>query len=99
MVPMMHAAVLLTALLTPTTSPTAGDGYLGLQLKAGPDGKGAVVILTLEDSPAAKAGVKADDLIIKVNGEDVGQLADFVQRIQNTKSGARLLLAVKRGGQ
>jgi serine protease Do len=56
-------------------------GYLGVipqrvqpaQAKALglPDAKGALIAEVRDDSPAAKAGVQAGDVIVKLNGEDV----------------------------
>jgi S1-C subfamily serine protease len=104
MVQVMRAAAVWALLLAiPLTAGAAvqapDDGFIGVQVKVGPDGKGLQVVDAFADSPAAKAGVKADDLILKVDGKDVGRLADFVEQIRGTKPGTRLVLIVKRDGQ
>ena len=75
------------------------DGYIGVQVKAGPDGKGILVIQPLEDAPAAKAGVKADDLILKVDGKEVNDLQGFIQMIRDTKVDTRISLLIQRDGK
>jgi len=49
---------------------TAGIGIMGIKTKR----SGFKVICTLENSPAAKAGIKLGDLIVKINGEAIGSL-------------------------
>jgi len=63
-------------------------GYLGIAFDAVPEwlreylgfeeaGQGVYVVEVLEGSPAAKAGLKERDIILKVNGNDVGGPAAF----------------------
>lgn len=62
---------------------------------------GAPVLTTkvgevLEDSPAKKAGIKKDDIILAVNGEDVGEWQKMAEIIQQKTKRERLLLNIKR---
>lgn len=74
-------------------------GYIGVQIKKTDDGKGALVQTVLDDSPAAKAGLKANDLILKIDGNEFGDLADFVKRVRAFKPGDKFTLAIQRDGK
>ena len=56
----------------------------------------SVKVMSVEKgSPAAKAGVKADDLLVSINGNEIMDVLDF-RFYQNEK---RLLLLVERNGK
>jgi serine protease Do len=84
-------------------------GYLGVEidnLEAGmgeffgtQNGKGAVVMRVLEDSAAAKAGIKADDIIIEVQGESVATANDLMNRVALHQPGSKIDLVVLREGK
>jgi carboxyl-terminal processing protease len=63
------------------------------------DGTGARVDSVFRDSPAARAGVQAGDVVIKVNGKAVSEQAlnDIVKQIRGPK-GTTATLVVVRGG-
>jgi serine protease Do len=74
--------------------------YLGILVgPAGDDEQGVLVREVTPDSPAAKAGLKSGDHIIKIGDQDVKGVDDFLQRIASRKTGERLTLHVKRGAQ
>jgi carboxyl-terminal processing protease len=58
--------------------------FYGIGASVGIKDKLPVIIAPLEDSPAEKAGIKAGDIILEVNGEDVTTLPinDVVDRIR-----------------
>jgi S1-C subfamily serine protease len=72
---------------------------LGVQIGPDPNGNGILVIAVLEGDPDEKAGIKADDRITKLDGEDVGEVADFVQHIRDHKSGDEIKLTIVREGE
>lgn len=56
----------------------------------------SVVWEVLKDSPAQKAGIKADDVLMKINGKDIRKVQD-VQNFIRKRPGDRLMLEVERG--
>lgn len=84
-------------------------GYLGVEidnLEAGmgeffgaQNGKGAVVMKVMDDSAAAKAGLKADDIIIEVQGASVATANDLMNRVAQYKPGSKIELVILRDGK
>jgi carboxyl-terminal processing protease len=100
----MRTVVALSLALALTTSAAFGDepkGIIGVQLKVA-EGK-ITVIGTIGDSPAEKAGVKVDDVLLKVNDFAVSEKAEqddltaTVTEIGKYEPGAKIKLTVKRG--
>src|SRR5205814_6638967 len=52
-----------------------------------------------EGTPAAKAGLKAGDILIEFAGKDIGNLYDFTYALQAHKPGDLVLVKVLRGSQ
>jgi serine protease Do len=65
---------------------------LGLPVKAG-----ALVVQVEEDTPAAKAGLAADDVITAINGEPVESAGDLTRTIGRSSPGAQVKLTIYRG--
>jgi len=53
----------------------------------------------LKDSPAEKAGIKAEDIIIEVNGEKITQNKSLNSLLQKYSVGDTITLKVVRGGK
>ena len=60
-------------------------------------GKGAKIISVKENSPAAKAGLVAGDIIIRLNDKDVASVIDACDVIRPLKPGDKLTVKTKRG--
>jgi len=76
--------------------PPPGSGYLGVFLK---DDEGAAAIGSLEASgPAAKAGLKAGDLILSVDGKRIPNTQELIAAIQKIKAGVTITLKIRRSG-
>lgn len=73
----------------------ADKAWLGI-LIGNSDG-GVKVLRVILDSPAAKAGVKKDDLITSVNGVNVVNANDVISQVQKNKPGDQVTLTIKRG--
>lgn len=84
-------------------------GRIGVQI--GPVGKdvaesiglgkarGALVSAVEPDSPAAKAGIEAGDIIVKYDGQAIDKVGDLPRMVGNTKPGAKSSITVFRRGQ
>ncbi len=60
--------------------------------------KGVFVHSTVVDGPADKAGIKAGDVILTVDGKEVNSANDFVREVTNHRVGDRVTLRVARQG-
>ncbi|MGO9096556.1 MAG: PDZ domain-containing protein [Bryobacteraceae bacterium] len=85
-----------------------GGSYLGIgvqevnaerakELKL-PDVHGVEVTRVEEDSPAAKAGLKENDVVLEYQGQRVEGTAEFVRMVKETPVGRQVKLLVSRGG-
>ena len=63
------------------------------------DGQGVLVTSVAEDSPAAKAGIKAGDVITAVDGEKVDGSGDVARGINKKKEGDVTLTVIRKGNQ
>src|SRR5205814_9697523 len=78
--------------------PDAGDGtdeapgFAGIQIAKDPDEKGVLVVGAIARSPAEKAGLKKDDLIVKGGGEAVTDLKQAADRVRQVRPGKDPLL-------
>ncbi|MDB5592962.1 Do family serine endopeptidase [Enterovirga sp.] len=87
---------------------TVSRGFLGVQIqpltKDLADGlgiardKGALVNSVQPDTPAAKAGLRAGDVLVSVNGEPVADARDLTRRIAGLRPGSKVEVAYLRDG-
>jgi serine protease Do len=61
--------------------------------------EGILVVDVDADGPAGKAGLKAGDVILKVNGKGVASSSDFVQAVRHLEDGSTAPLSVLREGR
>ncbi|MBF6631122.1 MAG: DegQ family serine endoprotease [Comamonas sp.] len=61
--------------------------------------RGALVSAVEPDSPAAKAGIEAGDIIVKFEGKELDKVADLPRLVGNTKPGTKSAITVFRRGQ
>jgi S1-C subfamily serine protease len=64
---------------------------------AEPGAKGAKVISVSPGGPAAEAGVKAGDLIVSINGKQLGSSRDLIFQMRQVEPGETVDLLLKRG--
>ena len=62
------------------------------------DERGALVKDVRPDTPAAKAGLKADDVIVRFDGETVRSAAQLSRLVRETPAGRPVTIEVSRGG-
>ncbi|MCK5305603.1 MAG: Do family serine endopeptidase [Candidatus Omnitrophica bacterium] len=61
--------------------------------------KGAIVIKILPDSPAEKAGIKEDDIIVEYNGKKIDNYKKLINLVSHTNVGENILVKVLREGK
>lgn len=84
-----------------------GRGRLGVRVESlnsdlGPyfsksDGKGAVIVEVLKDTPAERAGLKAGDVITKIGDHDINGSDDVVEALDDTPKGPISITVMRRG--
>ena len=74
-------------------------GYLGVSMgDATGNQSGAVVQEVTPDSPAARAGLQAGDVVVSIDGKAVQDRSELVAAIRGHKPGDKVTLVVVRGG-
>jgi len=74
------------------------DEALRAQLNLSP-GEGLVVADVVEDSPAARAGIKRHDVVVKVNGKSIKSIDDLVAAVEVAQDRKAVTLELIRGGK
>ena len=72
--------------------------YAGIRLDSNIT-EGVVIIDIEENSPASKAGIQKGDVIVKVEGEEVNDIAEFRYRLYNYSINETINLTVNRNGK
>lgn len=78
---------------------SGGGPKLGLSVQDTDDGKGVKVIEVDDESNAAKAGIKEDDLITEVEGKTVNSADDVAKIIRESKEKTSVMFKLTRGGK
>ncbi len=60
---------------------------------------GAVVRMVVEDSPADEAGLKTDDVILKIDGKKIAEANDLTDMVREDSIGQKVVLTVLRDGK
>jgi len=77
----------------------AGGAFLGVSLEDGAGETRAVTVRAVEpDSPAAKAGLKEGDAVVRFDGESVRSAAQLARLVAETPPGRTVAIEVTRGG-
>ncbi|MBI1760111.1 MAG: PDZ domain-containing protein [Acidobacteria bacterium] len=89
-----------TAVGTPVTPAYGGKvrAYLGVFLGDAPDAKGAIVGKVVEDSPAAKAGLRVNDILLSFAKTEVENAAHVYKLLGEIAPGSALPVTILRGG-
>jgi len=93
--PVFIAGLCLTAL----PSLAQAKGYLGVQIRLNPDGKGILIMEVQPDSAAVKAGLKAKDVILKIDGTEATSLKEFIGILELKQPGDEVTLDILRDGK
>lgn len=57
---------------------------------------GAKLTRVTDDGPAAKAGLKVDDIVVAVNGDIVASYDEFIKRVRMSEAGDKATLTISR---
>lgn len=77
-----------------------GGPFIGVQGQRGLElGKGAAIGNVTQDSPAAKAGIRAGDVVVELDQSTVGSFGDLAEIVGNLEPGDRVPVAVMRRGE
>jgi S1-C subfamily serine protease len=76
-----------------------GTGFIGLVLNYDKKREEVTVAAALDGSPAKKAGLSTEDVLIAVNGTAVTNLRSAVEGVRQAKPRSELVLRVRRGGK
>jgi len=90
-----------SALTTPCAAaePAGPPGFLGVMVGPGDDGKAVMIRDVAPGSPAATAGVKAGDRVVKVGKDEARDVDAFMKAVATHKPGDKLPLTVERDGK
>jgi uncharacterized protein (TIGR03067 family) len=72
-------------------------GFVGLVLQFDADSNKVVIRDTLKSSPAMRAGLKKDDVLVRVGAAEATDLQAVIASIRQAKPGSELMLRIKRG--
>jgi hypothetical protein len=76
-----------------------GQGYIGVQISDDENGEGVVINEVIADTMAAKAGLKAGDVILKVDDVETKDVQTLVRTISPHKPGDKITVKIKREGK
>jgi S1-C subfamily serine protease len=80
-------------------APRQANGvFLGVATEPSTDPQGVRVVDVVSGSPAASAGLQADDVITAVDGTSVSRPVELAQQIRSHQSGDQVTIAYSRGG-
>ena len=69
---------------------------MGVSIRSLIDKPGMTVILVNSESPAARAGIKIGDIILKINGIDVNKIEQYYKSMSNVRNGDVVEVTVER---
>jgi S1-C subfamily serine protease len=72
---------------------------LGLKVADAPDGPGVHVGSVREDSPGARAGIQADDVIVELSGRPIAGVDDLEQIAAKRPPGQPTSITIRRNGE
>lgn len=78
---------------------SSGSPKLGLSVQDTDDGKGVKVLEVDENSSAAKAGVKENDVITEIDGKAVNSTDEVVRMIRENREKKAMSFKINRGGK
>lgn len=71
-------------------------GFVGVQLRVDDKAMEIQIVETIKDSPAEKAGLKKDDIILKVGNEAADGLQETVNLVRQIRPGSETVIRIRR---
>jgi len=100
---MIRALMVVTALVLPgfalAEDKPKKKSFIGVQIAVGKEAGTVVVQAVIADAPAAKGGLKAGDVILKIDGAKPADLATTVKFIGALKAGKKAKFLIERDGK
>ncbi len=84
--------------VTPAQMPGKRRRFVGVRLKVIDGGKGVLIEGVIEESPAALAGIKPQDILLAIDGKPISGLVDVHKAVAESKQKS-YLFEVKRQGE
>jgi S1-C subfamily serine protease len=79
------------------SSGNASGAFLGVQTD--PEARNCKITAIVKESPAEKAGLKEDDVIVAFDGKKIGPADDLFDVIRKKKPGDEVTVEVQRGDE
>lgn len=76
-----------------------GRTRLGIRAQDTEDGRGAKVLNVDNDSPADKAGIREDDVIVEFEGKDIRNADDLAEAARSVKDQSSMSVRIQRDGR
>jgi uncharacterized protein (TIGR03067 family) len=83
----------------PGTELEGAAGFVGVQLRSDDKTKEIRIVDTIKDSPAQKAGLKKDDVLVRVGSDAAADLQRTINLVRQLKPGSDAVLRVRRAGK
>jgi uncharacterized protein (TIGR03067 family) len=74
-----------------------GTGFVGVSLRFDADTNEVIVNAPLDNTPASKAGLRKDDVVLQVGGAKVADLQLAIKAVRAAKPKSDLVLRIRRG--
>jgi hypothetical protein len=81
------------------SNPRGNGAYLGVTIQNAPDDAGARVVSVLSGSPADDAGLKAGDVITKLDGDGVANASQLTEAVGSHDPGDKVSVTYQRDGE
>ncbi len=79
--------------------PVSQRAWLGVMLSPTQEGVGVLIEQVMRDSPAAEAGLRGGDTIIKQGAKQVTDVQSFIESVGDLGPGSKMQLTVQRNGK
>jgi len=82
----------------PRYSKPDGIPFLGISTRANPDSAAYLVDNVIQNGPAAKAGIRSGDLILKLGADSIRMASEVAPLVKKYKPGDKVKLLINRNG-